>query len=434
MSEGKHYLLSPSASSRWLECPGSLAYAMPDSAHAKPVPANYGNAYSLQGTAAHEIAYDLLEGSDPPEIVKFCNRCNHRVVDVAGCTECGCPEFRIDHDLVDNVMPYVEFVSAIRNTNEILYAADEVELSDPKLADFGGTVDSLTLYRSGIGDVVLMVCDLKYGAGVYVEADGNTQLACYLLLALQEIERLGYPTPDLISGVIVQPRCGPDTIRECYWTAADLLGFRERVLLAYANAASDQPTWQAGDHCRWCPFVTDCPTVQQVTTELAEIDFAGLESATPATTVDLARLADLYSKQKAVDTLFKRVADILTEAIKSGGTVPGYKLVRSIGNRRWKVADDVVIRKLRKFKITDDSGERNIGKKDIVEVKLLSPAKVEKLCKESKAVVAELTEKPAGDIVLAREDDKRPAIEVSTPDQDFERLFHAKLDHTQGTR
>lgn len=410
MSEpDKHYLLSPSGSSRWLECPGSLAYANPEHKLSIAVDDDRDNKYSLEGTAAHTIAYEWLENDVVPEVVKFCNRCDHRVTEVAACQNCGGTEYRVDDEMVEYVGTYVEFVETIRATNEVLFAADEVQLIDDRLEDFGGTVDSLTYYRNGLGDAVLMVADLKYGAGVQVSAVDNTQLLSYLLLAMQRIARQKLPPPDLLIGVIVQPR-GVEKIKEIYLEPADLNDFRERVLLAYADGTSDDPTFLAGDHCYFCPFAINCPTLEGVATEVALTDFQQLVDNEP-----VEKLAELYSKRKAVDGLFNQIAGKLQDLLEKGVDVPGYKLVKSLGNRRWVGDDptDAVVRRLRKF---------GAGKRDITKTELMSPAQVEKLYPDAKAVVAELCERPDRGLALAPVSDRRAAVEVTTPQIDFERI------------
>ena len=55
MAESEHSKFSPSSSEEWLNCAGSIA------ATAKALP-DKGNKFAAQGTVAHGLAADLLEG------------------------------------------------------------------------------------------------------------------------------------------------------------------------------------------------------------------------------------------------------------------------------------------------------------------------------------------------------------------------------------
>ena len=178
-----HAVLSASGSKRWLSCPPSarLERKFPDKA---------GEA-AQEGTLAHALAEA---------------RIRHWLGEIS---ESGLT-LRIDsiqHDALyspemgEHVTEYVDLCI------EKINAAQGVALVEERL-DFSrwvrngfGTGDMVI-----IGDGVLEIVDLKYGKGVPVSAEGNTQMQLY---ALGAIEQYGYIYDfDHVRMSIFQPRNG----------------------------------------------------------------------------------------------------------------------------------------------------------------------------------------------------------------------------------
>jgi len=113
-------------------------------------------------------------------------------------------------------------------------------------------------------------------------------------------------------------------------------------------------------------------------------------------------------KAKPVGMFLDAVKKWTHGQMEKGVSVPGYKLVNSFGNRQWTLDDEGILKKCK---------SRKINKRDATEVKLLSPAKLEKIA--GKDFVASLTERPLKGTTVVPESDRRPAVERQDPSAEF---------------
>ena len=183
-----HALLSASGASRWLNCTPS---AKLEEAHGE----SKSSPYAAEGTLAHEYAEILiremiLKNITPQE------------------KEAKLSEI-IDNDLfneemLDVVPVYVNYcyeqlkAAQVHNPGAIMEIEQRLDLTEFVPESFG-TADC-----SIIDDKVLEIIDLKYGKGVPVYAEWNTQLMLYGLGALRKYE-LMYDI-ERVRLTIVQPR------------------------------------------------------------------------------------------------------------------------------------------------------------------------------------------------------------------------------------
>lgn len=170
-----HALLSASAAPRWMSCAGSVALTrdMPDQT----------SAYAEDGTRMHTAAAEMLLGQ-PVSV-------------------------RLDDEELDVVQTYVDYVTREAAGHQLL-VEQRVDYSDViGVEDSFGTSDAIIL----AGDTII-ICDLKTGRGVKVDAEENEQLMLYALGALEVFGMVGdFKFAKL---VILQPRL--DHISE--WTVA----------------------------------------------------------------------------------------------------------------------------------------------------------------------------------------------------------------------
>lgn len=368
----KHALLSASASKQWLNCPPSakLCAEVSDSS----------SSYAQQGTDAHEL-------------------CEAKVL----MTVCG----KATWDPRDNLTYYdAEMENCSEEyCNYVLeqFLAAKEHCSDPEVLveqrlDFSkwvpdgfGTGDCII-----VSDDVLHIIDFKYGLGVLVEAEGNPQMMCYALGALDIYD--GIYDIKTVKMTIFQPR--RDNISTYTMEKADLLHWADNVLAPTAQLAYEgKGDFKAGDHCQFCKVKASCRKRAEYNLELAKYDFE-----MPAMLEDT-EIAAILPK---VDELVSWVNDIKEYALHqalSGTVYDGYKVVEGKSNRKY--LDDAAVA----FAVKDAGF-------DPYERKLLGITAMTSLLGKQKfnELLGGLIEKPQGKPTLVPATDKRPALNTAKDD------------------
>jgi hypothetical protein len=136
--------------------------------------------------------------------------------------------------------------------------------------DMFGTADAIVIKPKR---QQLHVIDLKYGAGVLVEAEHNPQTRYYGLGAL-----LGLPLDiviDTVELVIVQPRLPHPAglVRREILTALELLAWGRELMAAAHRALAPAAPLVPGRWCRFCPAALTCPALHEQTLADAQNDF-----------------------------------------------------------------------------------------------------------------------------------------------------------------
>lgn len=192
---------------------------------------------------------------------------------------------------------------------------------------------------SGQGDVLIIaddtmeVIDLKYGKGVPVSAEDNSQMRLYGLGAL---DGYGYLYDiQTVRMTIVQPRL--DSVSTEDLPATDLITWGDDYVKPRADmAAAGEGEFAAGDHCRFCRARSTCRKRAEENLELAKYDFR--EGALLSTD----EVGDVLGR---IDQLQKWAEDIkkhaLDQAEKHGVRYPGWKLVEGRSNRIYSDRDAV---------------------------------------------------------------------------------------------
>lgn len=242
---GKHAILSASSSHRWLNCPPSAMLCASAGERASP--------YAQQGTDAHAL-------------------CEYKVLTALGSK---IPDPAEDLEYFDTEMDYCtdEYRNYVleQYENAKQYCSDPVILIEQRL-DFSrwvpdgfGTGDCVI-----VADNVLHVIDFKYGLGVLVDAEDNSQMRCYALGALDMYD--GIYDINTIQMTIFQPR--RDNISTCTMSKDDLLSWADNILAPTAKlAAEGSGEFKAGDHCQFCKIKATCRKRAEHNLELARYDF-----------------------------------------------------------------------------------------------------------------------------------------------------------------
>jgi len=315
-SEREHALLSPSSSSRWLNCTPSARLA--ENAE------NKSSVYAEEGTLFHEICeYCLAQWN-------------------AGVWEPDpfgeeLPELKDDHlmhplfkqEMFKHARNYCDFVM---NENYNLEKSDgackllleeKVDISEYAPECFGSVDCQL------VGRDTLIVIDLKYGEGVKVYAERNTQMMLYALGAIK-----GKPSIKTVRLVIAQVRLNHFDVWEI--SANDLLQWADKVLKPTAKKAfAGKGEQKMGDWCGFCPVKAQCRKQYEAVVN----DFDRYEYPELLTEDEICDLIEKIDKYKGwLESVNKFVYD---EALR-GHKWKGYKLVAGRSSR--VITDEEAIR------------------------------------------------------------------------------------------
>lgn len=367
---GKHALLSASSSHRWLACPPSarLSEQYEDKA----------SEYAQEGTDAHSLCeYKLrkalgMEAADPTENLGFYNE------EMERCAE-------------DYASYVLELLGEVRQTCKDPVVLIEQRLDYSRFVESGfGTGDCVV-----IADGTLYVIDYKHGKGVEVSAQGNPQMMCYALGALELFD--GIYDIDSVCMTIYQPR--RENISVFTMGKGELYAWAEAVLAPTAKLAyAGEGEFRAGEHCRFCKAKAVCRKRAEYNLELARYDFempASLDETEIAAILDRA------------DELASWAADVKEYALQqalSGTEYPGYKVVEGRSNRRY---------------INEDAVAATVSKAgyDPYAHKVLGLTEMQKLLgkKRFDELLGSLIEKPQGKPTLVPSSDKRPEYRPADP-------------------
>ena len=363
---GAHAILSASSSHRWLKCSPSARWEQqfPDKT----------SAYAEEGTRAHALAEKTLkefrEGGSP-EVVSD------------------------DAEMKEAIQSYVDTV--VEKFTEARQASPDARLLIEQHLDFSkyvpegfGTGDCLI-----ISDKILEVCDLKYGKGVEVSAQGNSQMRLYALGAIEAQEMFwGF---DRVRMTIIQPRIGNVSSEEL--SVEDLKAWgrvvHQRALLAFEGKGS----LVAGDHCRFCRCRTVCRAYADYMTEPLK------EAFKPPAELQPDEVADIVLKAKRIKGWLEDIETYALMQALDGRKLPGLKLVAGRSVR--KITDpDVAAGRLLEAGYKPEEIYKPQTLQTLTELKKLCGAK--KLDTMLDGIVETSKRSPA----LVPETDKRPALET----------------------
>ncbi len=382
-----HAILSASGSERWLICPPS--------ARLEEKLAEERSVYAAEGTFAHALAelhlqkyLNLIKKAEYNKQLKKLKE----------------NEF-YSQEMEDYIEVYMGIViekineARARSEDAIAFLEQRLDFS-PWVPESFGTGDFVI-----IADGAIEVVDLKYGKGVPVSAEGNTQMRLYGLGALNLFDML-YDV-ETIRMTIVQPRL--DSVSSEDMAAEDLLIWGATYVKPKADLAyKGEGEFCAGDHCRFCRAKAVCRSRAEANLEMARYDF---------------RDPPLLSHEEIAEILFKAdelrawASDVQSyaqdQAEKHGVKFDGWKLVEGRSNRKYTDVTEV-----RRALTEAGYSEEQILK----EPELLGITAMEKLLGKKK--FAELLDglviKPAGKPTLVPESDKRPELSsVAAAKEDF---------------
>lgn len=331
-----HAKLSASGADKWATC--TMAPAMeaglPDEL----------SEFNREGTCAHAVGERRLAvWLDDPRVVTYTVRLGQRVKLVVPENEAEIPDYDefFDEAFDDHVQDYVDFVIAkITALREQHGEANVVVLLEQRL-DFSRWVPE----GFGTGDVVIIVpgsvvvIDLKFGQGVYVSGEDNSQLKLYGLGAWARYDIL-YDF-DTVEVIIHQPR--KDNVSGEVIDVRDIGGLLTwadefivpRAAIAWEGLHGDRTRarFHPGSHCSsgFCKARFNCAARARFELELG--DLPHVLNAPDTLTID--QLEGLVGRAEGVA---KWVADckryLLSQAEQGLATLKRFRLGEGRSNRR----------------------------------------------------------------------------------------------------
>lgn len=408
-----HALLSASSSKQWLHCPPSVRLQ-------ENFP-NESSIYAAEGTFAHEVCeYKvrkyLKERVKRPQSEEYDTEEIEQITDV-----------------------YAEFVISIieqmkeNGCEPLAFVEERVDYSHIAPSGFG-TADMLIIGKDEQGRGILHVCDFKTGAGVFVDADHNSQMMLYAIGALAAYGFL-YDI-EIVRMSIIQPRLDNISTFECSRQELEDWGesIRPTALLAYEGKGEQHP----GDWCRFCRAKPVCKACADEALALCREDFLDLDARAFDDTAEesdmtapyeadtqtavfkqpglipISELAEILPTLNRISSWIEAVfAFVSSEAINHGVPIPGYKVVEG---RSKRVFTDT--------KAVADTAVAN-GYTDLYKQSLITLTEFEKMMGKKKfnELLGEYVAKPPGKLALVPESDPRELVDLTaTPDQEFTAL------------
>ena len=369
-----HAKLSASSSARWLNCPGSVQAT-------ENLP-NPSSKFALEGSAAHELGEICLKSGDNTSLY-------------LGKT---LPETRwvVDEEMAEYVQDYIDLVRQTDSRGDM-----EVEVR----LDFSHIVPD----GFGTSDVVicnpvtktLTVIDLKYGKGIQVDAEENTQAILYALGALNDYDLLY--SIEKIRCIIIQPRL--DHVSEWEISKEELLKRGEDIRVkALRCFEPDAPRVASEKACQWCLAKASCPELLAYTSNAILREFDAFEPlqellTSPDTLTD-EQMGNALASKKLILSWFDSIEHLVTERLIKGETFPGYKLVAGRTSRSW-ANEEAVIEVLKPL----------LGDKLFTQPQLITVVQAEKaLGKKHKDALDGLVNKSNGKATLVPESDPRAPL------------------------
>ena len=374
----KHAILSASGSHRWLNCTPSARLELEFE--------NTTSEAAREGTAAHALCEHKLK--------KFLKKRSKRPVS----------DYNSD-EMEECTDAYAEFVME-QYEEAKKYCKDPVILIEQKL-DFScyvpegfGTGDCII-----ISDDKLHIIDFKYGQGILVEAEHNPQMMLYALGALEIYDAL-YDIKE-ISMTIFQPR--RENISTWTIPIEDLKAWAEEELKPKAQLAYDgDGEYLPGEWCTFCKAAVKCRARAEEKMKLARMEFKMPPLLTDAEIEEVLTVLPDLTKWANEITAYATEA-----AIHHGKEWNGFKVVEGRSNRKYR--DEQLVAEAAK----------EHGYTDIYRQSLIPMTEMQKLMGKSafEEILGDLIYKPPGKPTLVPNTDKRPTMNVTNAENEFNEIM-----------
>lgn len=370
----KHAFLSPSGSHRWLNCTPS---AMLESKFS-----GGSSSAAEEGTAAYAFCEHKLK--------KALRRRSKRPVSDYDSDEM--------QEYTDSYMDYVlEQLEVAKQTckDSMVLIEQKVDFSE-YVPDGYGTADCII-----VADDTMQIIDFKYGLGVLVDAEQNTQLMCYSIGALNLFDSL-YDIKQ-VTMHIFQPR--RENVQNWTIPVDELKAWAENELKPKAQMAlNGEGEYNPGEWCQFCKAAVRCRARAEEKLRLAQQEFKMPPLLTDSEIEEV--LTILPDLTKWADGILAYATDA---AVNHGKEWNGFKVVEGRSVRKYKDEELVA------------QAAKDHGYTDIYRQSLITMTEMQKLMgkKQFEQILGDLIVKPQGKPTLVPVTDKRPAMNVTNANNEF---------------
>lgn len=370
----KHAFLSPSGSHRWLNCTPSAMFE-------SEFPGGSSSA-AEEGTAAHAFCEHKLK--------KALRRRSKRPVSDYDSDEM--------QEYTDSYVDYVlEQLEVAKQTckDPMVLIEQKVDFSE-YVPDGYGTADCII-----VADDTMQIIDFKYGLGVLVDAEQNTQLMCYSIGALNLFDSL-YDIKQ-VTMHIFQPR--RENVQNWTIPVDELKAWAENELKPKAQMAlNGEGEYNPGEWCQFCKAAVRCRARAEEKLRLAQQEFKMPPLLTDSEIEEV--LTILPDLTKWADGILAYATDA---AVNHGKEWNGFKVVEGRSVRKYKDEELVA------------QAAKDHGYTDIYRQSLITMTEMQKLMgkKQFDQILGDLIVKPQGKPTLVPVTDKRPAMNVTNANNEF---------------
>ena len=383
MAQEHHARFSPSKLSRILTCTGSILLeekALRDDL----IQAEQQSSYAAEGTRKHDLVAQALLAYKQGHLINI----DDSESDVQECFD------------------YAIMQLATGKHTEIYGIELPVSLEDDdctNIKDVYGTVDCVILDNTNF---VVHIIDWKFGYNK-VSVKDNQQLLAYAAGVYKHASAYINVYDYTYKLHIVQPAIEHhDSINVSILYLNDWMNATRNTLKQIQqNNTSYTPSI---DTCKWCRVAPICKANHAYNMLLAEQVFTAYTAISDDNDdlIEPGIFNNILDKGKQFKNYLTIIHDYIQEQLTVKGSFPGYKLVAGKTMRKW-IDEKAVDEWIEKDCVIDTT--------DIYEVKMKSPAKLEKLCKSYKKnddFIALYTKhnKP----IVVNADDKRPEYTAVT--------------------
>ena len=363
-----HAIHSASSSSRWTKCAAAIRMSLGIKGTTNPA--------AELGTAAHELG-------------EFCLRLGFNAYDCIG------REFNkhiVDELMADAVQLYVSYIRDLCKKYNVNPMLEKRVVMLSVGDDVFGTSDCIVI----IGDW-LFVLDYKHGYGV-VEVANNSQATFYAVATLDTFDLWG--TIRHVHTSIIQPRANhaDGAIRSHVYTIQQMVEWQNFFRFSVAETKKKDSTFNAGEHCKYCPARANCRARLQRTIDIAYLD-APLDTLSPE------EISIIYNEIPTIKTHLEAVQAKAVELARLGKPIEGYKLVKSITKAKCDKPDDFIVAAI----------ESGVKREDLVNEKVKSMTECKKVV--DKGIVNKYFVKPPASTTLVEISNSRVAVSLLAQQQ-----------------